>query len=109
MVKRHVRDIGRPTDITANTTLARYLRQHQQLPGTKVMCYEGMCGACVVNVTSVNPATGQQESRAVNSCLVPLRAAHGWTIQVTETDKLQPEHIGRLECHFILSAGYNFF
>ncbi|XP_043246690.1 abscisic-aldehyde oxidase-like [Amphibalanus amphitrite] len=84
VLRRDLRDGGVPTDVTPTTTLADYLRQYQQLPGTKTMCREGMCGACVVNVTSVNPATGQMESRAVNSCMVPLKACHDWKIETVE-------------------------
>ena len=89
MVKRAVRDGGVPTDVTSTTTLADYLRQHQQLPGTKTMCREGMCGACVVNVTSVNPATGRQESRAVNSCMVPIKACQDWKIEAGISDLIR--------------------
>ena len=84
VLKRPADDDAISTDITATTTLAEYLRQHQQLPGTKTMCREGMCGACVVNVTSVNPATGKPESRAVNSCMVPLQACRDWNIETVE-------------------------
>ena len=85
MSKRASNDEAVPSDVTATTTLADYLRQHRQLPGTKTMCREGMCGACVVNVTSVNPATGQTESRAVNSCMVPIKACQDWKIEVNYT------------------------
>ncbi|XP_043236080.1 indole-3-acetaldehyde oxidase-like isoform X1 [Amphibalanus amphitrite] len=84
VLKRAAGDDVGSDDVTSTTTLAEYLRRHQQLPGTKTMCREGMCGACVVNVTSVNPATGKPESRAVNSCMVPLQACGDWSIQTVE-------------------------
>ena len=82
VLRRTARDDAVSADVTATTTLAEYLREHQRLPGTKTMCREGMCGACVVNVSSVNPATGRRESRAVNSCMVPLRACQDWNVEV---------------------------
>ena len=89
MLKRSAQDDVISGDVTATTTLAEYLRQQEQLPGTKTMCREGMCGACVVNVTSVNPATGRQESRAVNSCMVPLQACQDWNIEVVTRPQLR--------------------
>ncbi|XP_037071031.1 probable aldehyde oxidase 4 [Pollicipes pollicipes] len=84
VLKRSANDGGVTSDVTSTTTLADYLRLHQQLPGTKTMCREGMCGACVVTVTSQNPATGQMESRAVNSCMVPIKACQDWQIETVE-------------------------
>ncbi|WP_374029101.1 xanthine dehydrogenase small subunit [Bdellovibrio bacteriovorus] len=51
--------------------LAQYLRYHAHLPGTKVVCAEGDCGACTVLVARWN-----QESwtafQTLNSCIAPV-------------------------------------
>ncbi|KAL3274970.1 hypothetical protein HHI36_019745 [Cryptolaemus montrouzieri] len=67
-------------DVDPNTTLNEYLRHHMSLMGTKRMCYEGGCGACVVAVTK----TGEQKPMAINSCLVSILTCHGWKIDTIE-------------------------
>ncbi|XP_037080528.1 xanthine dehydrogenase/oxidase-like [Pollicipes pollicipes] len=84
VLQRLAEDDRTGSDVTATTSLADYLRLHRGLSGTKIMCREGMCGACVVNVTSQNPATGQMESRAVNSCMAPVRACQDWQVETVE-------------------------
>ncbi|XP_037075287.1 LOW QUALITY PROTEIN: indole-3-acetaldehyde oxidase-like [Pollicipes pollicipes] len=75
---------GVPSDVSATTSLADYLRLHQHKPGTKTMCREGGCGACVVSVRVPDPATGQPVTRAVNSCLVPLHVCQDWEVKTVE-------------------------
>ena len=38
----------KPGDVPANLSLARYIREHLKLPGTKISCNQAGCGACVV-------------------------------------------------------------
>jgi aerobic-type carbon monoxide dehydrogenase small subunit (CoxS/CutS family) len=40
-------------DAEVGTSLARYLREHIGLTGTKIACNEGHCGACTVQVDGV--------------------------------------------------------
>lgn len=55
--------VGVPGDLS----LSSYIRDHAGLKGTKVMCREGNCGACVVSLELVNPATDKRKTVAVNS------------------------------------------
>ncbi|KYN35640.1 Xanthine dehydrogenase, partial [Trachymyrmex septentrionalis] len=61
-----------------NTSLLVYIREYVGLRGTKAMCHEGDCGACIVSVTS------KGKTIAVNSCLVPILICDGWHILTTE-------------------------
>ena len=54
--------------------LARILREHVGLTGTKTGCFEGRCGACTVIV----------DGRTVVSCLYPLALAHGAEVRTVE-------------------------
>lgn len=52
----------------SEVSLNEYLRTHLQLTGTKVMCREGGCGACIVTAAFPDPSgSGQMLSRAINS------------------------------------------
>ncbi|XP_044766834.1 xanthine dehydrogenase/oxidase-like [Coccinella septempunctata] len=72
--------IVKSEDIAPETTLNDYLRHTLNLKGTKRMCYEGGCGACVVAVTK----PGEDNVMAVNSCLVSILTCHGWKIDTVE-------------------------
>nr|XP_024214404.1 xanthine dehydrogenase-like isoform X2 [Halyomorpha halys] len=48
------------------------------------MCKEGGCGACIVTMTTTNPATGRERSYGVNSCLVPILSCQGAKITTIE-------------------------
>nr|XP_031846555.1 xanthine dehydrogenase 1-like isoform X1 [Nomia melanderi]XP_031846556.1 xanthine dehydrogenase 1-like isoform X1 [Nomia melanderi]XP_031846557.1 xanthine dehydrogenase 1-like isoform X1 [Nomia melanderi]XP_031846559.1 xanthine dehydrogenase 1-like isoform X1 [Nomia melanderi]XP_031846560.1 xanthine dehydrogenase 1-like isoform X1 [Nomia melanderi] len=65
-------------DILPGTSLNVFIRDHAKLRGTKAMCHEGGCGACVVSVT-VKGVT-----MSVNSCLVPVLICNGWAIKTIE-------------------------
>ncbi|KAL3275092.1 hypothetical protein HHI36_019863 [Cryptolaemus montrouzieri] len=67
-------------EIGPETTLNDYLRHKMHLTGTKRMCLEGGCGACVVAVTK----SGNDKVIAVNSCLVSILTCHGWNIDTVE-------------------------
>ncbi|XP_018402593.1 PREDICTED: xanthine dehydrogenase-like [Cyphomyrmex costatus] len=64
--------------IPIRTSLLLYIREYAGLRGTKAMCYEGGCGACIVSVRSKGKII------AVNSCLVPVLICDGWYIETTE-------------------------
>ncbi|XP_014254822.1 xanthine dehydrogenase-like [Cimex lectularius] len=71
-------------DVPADTTLNAFIREYAHLKGTKFMCLEGGCGACIVSVHSVHPTTHHPVFYSVNSCLVPIFACHGWAVTTVE-------------------------
>jgi xanthine dehydrogenase/oxidase len=70
--------------VPLDTTLNEFLRRHAHLTGTKFMCLEGGCGACIVTVRKLNPVSKKVETLAVNSCLVLVFQCHGWDILTVE-------------------------
>ncbi|CAK1542967.1 unnamed protein product [Leptosia nina] len=65
-------------------TLNEFIRTVADLRGTKVMCREGGCGACIVSVKASAPPTNELTTFAVNSCLVSIFSCHGWDIITVE-------------------------
>ncbi|XP_012273308.1 xanthine dehydrogenase/oxidase [Orussus abietinus] len=65
-------------EIPPGTTLNTFIRENAKLKGTKAMCLEGGCGACIV-AAEING-----EILAVNSCLVPIFNCNGWAIKTIE-------------------------
>ncbi|XP_052742294.1 uncharacterized protein LOC112057812 [Bicyclus anynana] len=72
------------SDVHRETTLYYYLTYHLGLPGTKAMCKQGVCGACIVNVTAQRETSGAVETFSVNSCLVLVYSCDGWCITTIE-------------------------
>ncbi|XP_013162076.1 PREDICTED: indole-3-acetaldehyde oxidase-like [Papilio xuthus] len=72
------------SDVDESTSLNDYLRNTLGLFGTKSMCNEGGCGACVVSVAQYNPVTKAKDVFAVNSCLVHILSCHTWEITTIE-------------------------
>ncbi|CAH1116797.1 unnamed protein product [Phaedon cochleariae] len=69
-------------DVGPETTLNTYLRKKAHLTGTKRMCLEGGCGACIVAVEEI--VDGKRNVFAVNSCLVSILSCHGWKIHTID-------------------------
>ncbi|XP_043920190.1 xanthine dehydrogenase-like [Protopterus annectens] len=60
-------------DLDPQMSLNEYLRSLLNLCGTKFMCYEGGCGACIVVLEYDDPGnTGKRVVKSVNSCLFPI-------------------------------------
>ncbi|XP_077439045.1 xanthine dehydrogenase/oxidase [Vanacampus margaritifer] len=57
-------------------TLLTYLRRKLGLPGTKLGCAEGGCGACTVMLSKYQPHTQNLLHYAVNACLAPICSLH---------------------------------
>ncbi|XP_077580896.1 xanthine dehydrogenase/oxidase isoform X1 [Stigmatopora nigra] len=57
-------------------TLLTYLRRKLGLPGTKLGCAEGGCGACTVMLSKYQPDTQSLLHYAVNACLAPICSLH---------------------------------
>ncbi|XP_026330989.1 indole-3-acetaldehyde oxidase-like [Hyposmocoma kahamanoa] len=72
------------SEVSPETTLNEFLRDHLHLFGTKAMCHEGGCGACVVAVAHTHPVSKEKEIFSVNSCLVHVLSCHQWEITTIE-------------------------
>jgi xanthine dehydrogenase large subunit len=69
-------------DYSTNLTLLQYLRR-RGLIGSKEGCAEGDCGACTVVLVD-SDASGNNQHRAINSCLLPLPVIAGRKIVSVE-------------------------
>ncbi|XP_075982387.1 uncharacterized protein LOC142980699 [Anticarsia gemmatalis] len=65
-------------------TLNEFIRRYGEYRGTKYMCREGGCGACVVSVRAPQPNTKEIATFSVNSCLVSIMSCDGWDISTVE-------------------------
>ncbi|CAH2090110.1 unnamed protein product [Euphydryas editha] len=72
------------SEVSSLTSLNDYLRNHLGLVGTKAMCHEGGCGACIVSVTKTHPGSKEKQTISVNSCLVHILSCHEWDITTIE-------------------------
>jgi xanthine dehydrogenase small subunit len=79
------------TDLPAGTVLLDYVRYHQHLPGTKIGCREGDCGACTILVGELSD--DRLRYRSFTSCLTPLgnvQGKHVVTVEGINMDGLNP-------------------
>ncbi len=85
------------SDVSPDATLLNWLRDTQNLKGTKEGCNEGDCGACTVMVTDTNG------SRALNACILLLPQLHGKAIRTVEglasADALHPAQEALIQHH----------
>jgi xanthine dehydrogenase small subunit len=75
----------------AGTVLLDIIRYHRHLPGTKIGCREGDCGACTVLVGELK--NGEVEYTSMTSCLLALANVHGKhivTVEGLNMEKLSP-------------------
>ncbi|KAJ8719963.1 hypothetical protein PYW07_012006 [Mythimna separata] len=68
------------SDVSSDVTMLDYLRNYLQLRGTKYMCREGGCGACMVTASKCPGAP----HIAINACLVSITSCDGWDIRTIE-------------------------
>lgn len=74
MISLTVNGRRRELDVEGFEPLASVLRDELGLTGTKVACFEGFCGACVVIV----------DGQTVASCLTPVALADGCEVTTVE-------------------------
>jgi len=70
------------TDSHPGTTLLDFIRYGENLPGTKIGCREGDCGACTVLEGTLE--NNKVQYKSIVSCLTPLGNAHGKHIVTIE-------------------------
>jgi xanthine dehydrogenase/oxidase len=86
-IKFYLQDSGHTVqtkDIDPGISLNFYLRNVLHMTGTKAMCLEGGCGACVVVLQNKDPITEKDVFLAVNSCLTLILSCNGWRIFTIE-------------------------
>ncbi len=76
------------TDLPTGTILLDFIRKEKLLPGTKIGCREGDCGACTVLAGVLNDDNKVIYSTLV-SCLTPLANVQGMHIVTIEGLNLQ--------------------
>ncbi|XP_052742077.1 uncharacterized protein LOC112054762 [Bicyclus anynana] len=68
------------SEVYPTKTLLEYIRHDLALTGTKYMCLEGGCGACIVSVVKSPGRTPE----SINSCLVSISSCMNWDITTIE-------------------------
>ncbi|MEZ4739459.1 MAG: 2Fe-2S iron-sulfur cluster-binding protein [Flavobacteriales bacterium] len=81
------------TDAPMGTVMLDVIRYHEQLPGTKIGCREGDCGACTVLVGELKG--DRLEYRSMTSCLLALANVHGKHIVTVEGLNMQRSLLSR--------------
>ncbi|XP_045452021.1 LOW QUALITY PROTEIN: xanthine dehydrogenase-like [Melitaea cinxia] len=81
-IKFHVNGIQQSvgSEVSSTTSLLDYLRNTLELRGTKYMCLEAGCGACIVSATKAHGEVPQ----GVNSCMVSVTSCQDWDITTIE-------------------------
>ena len=77
------------TSANPGMTLLDFIRQDEQLKGTKIGCREGDCGACTVLVGELNE--GVISYKSITSCISPLGNANGKHVVTIEGVNLPEE------------------
>ncbi|XP_065256620.1 xanthine dehydrogenase/oxidase [Emys orbicularis] len=71
-------------NVDPETTLLTYLRRKLGLPGTKLGCGEGGCGACTVMISKFDNSQKKIVHYSVNACLFPICALHHIAVTTVE-------------------------
>ncbi len=96
-------EIVRARDLSPQTTLLEFLREHLGLVGTKEGCAEGDCGACTV-VLAERSSDGGLAWHPINACIRPLPTVDGKALFTVESLKspdgtLHPVQQALVDCH----------
>ncbi|XP_018020416.2 xanthine dehydrogenase, partial [Hyalella azteca] len=73
-----------PPAVPLDMRLVDYVRYHVGLPGTKVMCREGGCGACIVVATAPDLGGGGTRTFSVQACQLLVYACANWQLETIE-------------------------
>ena len=88
-------------NLDPNLTVLQYLREKQDLSGTKEGCASGDCGACTVVVAEL--VDDQLQYKSLNSCLCFVGSLHGKqliTVEHLKQDgKLHPVQQAMVDNH----------
>lgn len=88
-------------DLPADLTVLDYLRNRQQLTGSKEGCASGDCGACTVVVAA--PVDGRLAYESINSCIAFVGDLHGKQLitveHLAQGDQLHPVQQAMVDCH----------
>jgi len=82
-----VNGAARLVDAPPMTSLASVLRENLALTGTKLVCGEGFCGACLVEL----------DGEAVPACLVPVGLVEGHDVRTIEAVTPRGEPLGAVQ------------
>jgi len=88
------------TDLPSGSTVLDFIRQYQRLPGTKIGCREGDCGACTILVGEL--VNDQLTYQSATSCLMPLGNAlgkHIVTVEGINLEKPSPVQQAMIDCN----------
>ena len=91
MIKFLLNDTLVERSAPGGTVVLDIIRYQQHLPGTKIGCREGDCGACAILVGELKD--GHVEYRSMTSCLLALANVHGRhivTVEGLNMEKLSP-------------------
>ena len=88
------------TNKTTGSSLLDFIRYEQDLPGTKIGCREGDCGACTVLEGTLENSTVNYKS--ITSCLTPLGNANGKHIVTIEGINMR--HLSPVQKAFVDNA-----
>ncbi|CAG4933306.1 unnamed protein product [Parnassius apollo] len=67
-------------EVSSETTLLDFIRSTLKLSGTKYMCTEAGCGACIVSAVRFPGAP----NTSVNSCMVSITSCQDWEVTTIE-------------------------